>query len=277
MVDDTFNRIEAKLILWATKQVAGLITWVSGIMLSTPLELLQSDAFNNLHNIMIKISLAFMVPILAWCGIRHIVGIDQASEVISTLTRMALVPILIKLIPWMIIMATEIFNKLSHMMTSNIKGFAPSEITNLQGAEVGILLFIVIYLYLVVRLILFYAYRNYAILALTLFSPFIVLMWAIPGGQDRLEKFKGEVISLLATQFLHSIQLVLLMGITVGIGGTSTGKTSVLLVQIGALMFMLRTPEWVESYLQLGGSIGSGSIGNISVIRTIKRVLGRNV
>lgn len=66
----------------------------------------------------------------------------------------------------------------------------------LAGMELGLEVFVVIYLVLVIQLIMYYAWRNYVILDLLLFTLLIIVIWVLPGNSDKVNKWRSKLTLL---------------------------------------------------------------------------------
>jgi hypothetical protein len=139
-------------------------------------------------------------------------------------------------------------NRLSLALLKAVPNVKIETVLAPSGLEIGLLIFTVIYLVMLVKLLLFYCYRNYAFLVMVALFPLILLTY-VTGHINKIQRWIKELSTLLITQVIHALQLVILVSMTVVVGQTTRPGIPSILLQIGALMFMLKTPDWLAEYM----------------------------
>ncbi len=267
--------VEGALSQWIAGQVLGVTQWLSTLLLYTPSAFLQSEAFKEIHGFVAALAYAGMVPVLAWAGIRTVVGKQTAEEAVRQVARFAVVPVGIHLTPPAVLMFLNLFNNLAGMILQAAP-LNPEQALTPPVFDVTLLIFLALYVWLAVQLVKFYCYRNYAIAVLVALSPLMLLAWAVDEGH-KFQRWQGEVMALLTTQVAHALQLVILVAMTVGAGSVAEEGVPIIAIQVGALMFMTRTPEWLKEYMHTvpeGLSMQGLRRNTLTVNRLLRRVKG---
>lgn len=246
---DLVQQTETAFMQWVAQQVVTLISWLSTLLLTTPSVFLESPEFVRVHRLVALLAIAAMLPVLGWIGLRTILGGSLPDDVGGAVGRMICGALSLEIVPVAVRMAINLFNNLSSILLQALPTVTPDQVLHPSGLELGMILFVGMYVFLVMKLVLYYAYRNYALIVLVALSPLMLLLWSLPGQSDRMGRWVREITVLLTTQVVHAIQLVILVAMTVGTSGTAIGFP-LLLVQIGGLMFMAKTPTWLADYMQ---------------------------
>jgi hypothetical protein len=247
-LENVINNIDAGISQWIAKQMLSATQLISSLLLSTPSELLKSKPFETIYLTTTAIAYAGILPSVGYIGIRALIGKMDAEEVFKNLGRLILVPVGIKIIPGLVILFLNIMNRLSLILIKAAPDVGIEKALSPAGLEIGLLVFTVIYLVLLVKLLLFYCYRNYAFLVMVALFPLIIMTYAT-GHIDKIKRWVKELSTLLLTQVIHALQLAILVSMTLVAGSNSEAGIPLILLQIGALMFMLKTPQWLEEYM----------------------------
>lgn len=234
---------------WIAEQILSITELFNTFLLSTPIEILQSRAFQKVYLVMLAIAYAAILPTVAYIGIKALLGHMDGEEVLKSLGRLVIIPIGVHIGPGIVTGFMGVMNTLARLLisaTPMIK--ASDQILSSTGLELGILIFTVAYLVLIFRLIMYYCYRNYALLFLTALFPLILLTYAT-GHTDKIQRWIREMTALLLTQVIHALQMVVLVAMTLFTGANSDPGIPLICVQIGALIFMNKTPQWLAEYI----------------------------
>jgi hypothetical protein len=246
---DPVNWVEVKLVQWAAGQVMGLTAWLTSSLFTTPLWFLETSAFRDAYALMDLLATTAMVPIVAWVGLRLLAG-ERIEALFSTMGRLALAPILVKITPGLMRLGASTFDSLTRSMLSAMKGLQPfSGSSDAVSAEGGLVIFLIIYALLATRLILWYAYRNFALITMLALAPVVFVLSAIPGHRHALAKWVSDVSAFLTTQVCHALELLILAAIVTRAADNAQGfqgYLATLMLQIGGLQFMVRTPDWLR-------------------------------
>ena len=249
LFSNLLDSMEDQLFQWISGHILSVTGQLSNLILYTPTDLLRSAEFQQVYNLVAGIALSLLLPVVGWIGFKHMVSDDESHELYVGLARVVAVPIFIKLAPYFANFVINIANSLAASFLSAQNGAKMGEALSPSSLQISLLIFLIIYLFLLLKLILYYCYRNYAILAFLLFSPLVIALWAIPSQTGKLDRLVKDFTSLLVTQVIHSIQLMLLIVMTTSVGRVVEPGFPLLLFQIGALQFMSTVPNWLRDYI----------------------------
>lgn len=236
------------LLLWIGNQVSGLVSLTGSLLLSFPTHFLETAQFKQLYSLVTITALVFLPGCMVYRFLRAVMGdrrwafMDQ-QDVILFIVRFAALTALILKAPEIFI----IFSRLANQMVIVLLGitnvgllYQPSSL----GLELIILALLVTIVFYAIRLIIYYAVRNFHLIILVLTTPFVLVRWVIFGDSSKIETWLNQLIGLIAVQILHAFILVILAHL-VGLEpppDTSGKLTKVwaAMVQIGAMELMLR-------------------------------------
>ncbi len=234
---------------WIAQQILNLTQVLDKYLLSTPVDLLHSKAFHMIYLLTTGIAFAALLPAVGVIGFKALNGKISGEEVLKQLGQLALVPLGIVIAPPIIIAFLTLMNTLARILVYATPLINDSDkILFPTGLELGLVIFTVIYIVLVIRLILYYCYRNYGLLFLVASLPLILLISAV-GQAHRIQRWMKEMLALGVTQVIHALQLLILVAMTIVVGGNSEPGIPMICIQIGALLYMNKTPHWVEDYI----------------------------
>ena len=140
-----------------------------------------------------------------------------------------------------------IFSRLANQVVTILLGLANLGLVfqpNAHGLELIILALLITIVFYAIKLIVYYAVRNFHLVILILTTPFVLVRWVIFGDSSKVEAWLNQLIGLIAVQILHAFILVILAHL-VGLDPPpeTSGKLTKLwaaMVQIGAMELMLR-------------------------------------
>ncbi|MFW6016076.1 MAG: hypothetical protein ACOCRK_06530 [bacterium] len=237
------EKLEQPIIDFILNQISNITGLLIDTMLSAPLYFLRLQEFSSIHLLITKLALAAILPFVAWQGFKLMSNMITVEQLQESLKRVLLMPLFALLSPPLITSILSIVNQISITLLNTTTGaeqaFRPKTL------EITLIIFVGIYLYLMVKLLLYYSFRNFAIIFLIAFSPALYLVWSIPGKFDKLDVWINELSSLFLTQVIHVIELLLLLSLV----RISSAGFQGLLIQIGALLFMVETPDWLGKYI----------------------------
>lgn len=262
---------EQKLTEWLTQQVVQLTTWLGSILLSTPQVAMDSPGWQTVYRMVATAAYAAAVPVLAWVALQVVAGMQDHAALTGCVKRLVFMPIVVELTPRAVGAVMDLCNRVARAIVE-ANGAAQVPAANTQGAQLGlILLMVIVYGVLLMRLVLYYAYRYYAVMVLTALAPLAMLVWIAPGGENRLTKWKDEIVALLVTQVVHALELLLLIVMTVGVGSAAQLQGFPLLtLQIGAVLYMLRTPELLREFMSRADPVAEIR-GLVASMRSLRR------
>lgn len=230
---------------WFTESVLSGVDNLTSIivdaLLSTPLYFLNSRGFMSIYMYMAKLALVSLLPIIAWFGLKYMSGKMNENELIQSMKRIFILPMFILFSPFLIKKFIAVINKISIILlkTSTIG------VTYPKNLDLVMIIACIIYAYLMFKLLIYYSFRNFGIVFLVAISPLLYLLWSFPNRYDRFDMWVSEITTLFLTQLAHVVQLILLMSITrKGFDGIPS-----LIMQIGALLYMVKTPDWLAKYV----------------------------
>lgn len=256
-----------KLENWIMENIINSLDKLTGflvdVMLKSPLFFLNTNTFEMIYySTIAKFSVMMSLPVGAFVFLKMLAQKTPSNQIKESMIRIFLMPVFIGLSPVVLKKLLKLVTDISHTLynTSVIN-------QNLQiggGLDRAVLIIAsIVYIFLLGKLTLYYSFRNFGIIFLLMISPFLYLFWCIPGRFDKINVWLEEITSLFVVQIIHIIQFLILLGLI----KVSSGLEGVLL-QIGALLFMSRTPEWLQKYI--GGNVSVPS--NIEIKKYVDTV-----
>lgn len=213
-------------------------------MFEVPLWFLESEGFNRIYDVTSKMALIISLPLGVYMCLKLMSNRVNEYQLKIVFIRMFFLPIFIMVAPKILTEFLKVVNRVSNILLDLEMINRDFEIQGDLHTTVTII-FLVIFLYLVIKLIIYYAKRNFAIIFLIIISPLLYLIWSMPGRFNKMNAWITEISNLFLTQLVHVIQLlILLMIVRSGVEGL-TG----LVLQVGALLYMVETPVWLEKYI----------------------------
>jgi hypothetical protein len=247
-LENFINQVDASFSKWIAEQIINFTKLLDQFLLSTPISLLESKAFHMVYLVSTGIALAGITPMVAVVGFKAMMGKMDGEEALKSLGRLALIPIGTFLAPGLIISFLKVMNALARILVYATPNINAKDNLFPAGLELGVLVFTVIYLVLVVRLLLYYCYRNYGLLFLVASFPVILLTYAT-GHIEKIRRWTKEMTALMLTQVIHAFQLLLLVVMTMIVGSGAEPGIPTICFQIGALLYMNKTPQWLADYI----------------------------
>lgn len=242
LFENLTKQLDQKISGWLLEQVTRATQLLIKYLLSTPLHIMNSPYFREIYWLVAKLSLATLLPFLGYFGLRIITGQTRMEDVSRTFWRIMLMPAFILFAPYFVKKLILFINQISEILL-NSKSFTGGYVP--QHLDIVTILVVISFLYLMFKLILYYAMRNFFLMAHVAISPVFYLIWSMPGRYDKFNKWCQEITTLLTTQLIHIIELLLLLSITKIDNNSFDG----LIFQIGALIVMNKTSDWIGEYL----------------------------
>lgn len=224
----------SQLIINTIMRASGIL---SRILLTTPIQVLCSDQFTSFYCTIQRLVIIAFLPIIGWVFMSTITGKIRERDAIASIIRLCVASIMMNLVIPFIVALLSLTNRIVSILTQSFD-IMPS---TSQTTDIAMAIFFVIYMFFLYKLIIYYCYRNYAILAESINFIFISILWAT-GKTKALDKWFKKIIKLVIIQLAHTIQLILMTFMV------SAGSMSFFL-QIGGLIYMYKTPEWLDEYI----------------------------
>lgn len=247
-LESGLDHLNSMTASWLSRQVMEVTRWITVLLLHTPTAFLESEPFQQVYGFMSTLAFGLTVPAIMWVGFQAIRGATTVEEGINQAIRFTLVPIGVHLLPRMVLLSLNLFNNLTRLVLDT-SPIPPERALNPGVFSVTLILFLGLYVWLSIQLVRYYCYRNFALVVLVAFAPILFLTWAVDRG-TRLTKWRDELIGLMTTQVVHALELVILVTMTVGAGSVADSGIPIIAIQVGALTFMVKTPEWLSGYIQ---------------------------
>lgn len=237
-----------RLIDWITTQLIKIATLIPDLLLSTPLSFIKSDGFDYIYNIIFVLSCSISAAIVTYQAFKIALGKITVDQFIDHFWKVLLLPVFsyfaVDIVSFFITQANSlteaIVNTVYHVSPSSSDSVFTSTLT-----QWSFILFIPAYLWYVFKLFLYYAWRNFRILELSMYAPAIYLIDCIPSHTGKISMWINELNSLLLTQVAHALQYLLLALVTVHAGDNPL----MFLTQIGCLMSMDKTTKLIKRYI----------------------------
>ncbi len=237
---------QESFLSWVGNQVSGLVNLTGTLLLSFPTHFIETSGFQQLYSLVTVIALVFLPACMAYRFVRAVMGdrkwafLDQRDVIFFVVRFLVLTAVILKA-PQIFVL----FSQLANQIVSTFLSLADfGVIGQPHGLELIILALLITIIFYALRLIIYYAVRNFHLIILILTTPFVLVRWVIFGDSSRVEMWLNQLIGLIAVQVLHAFILVILAHLMVLDPPPETsGKLTKLwaaMVQIGAMELMLR-------------------------------------
>lgn len=238
----------SKIATWLSAEIVALTSYLSAIFLSLPVFFLTSKPFNFIYNLIFTFSTSVALIIVLYHA--FLIGLNKNTidDYMTFLFKLMFLPIFTHFAPEIVIIFITLTNKLTANILNVVQTIQPSGELNLfNSAILGLaqIVFLVLFVFYLFKIFLHYARRNFRILELVVYAPFIYLISCMPKYNDKLNLLIHEIASLLITQIVHSIEFLILSSLTL-LAGENLG---VFITQIGALICMNESINLVEKYI----------------------------
>ena len=275
-VDSLKDRFAAELV----QIISDIYNLLSEWLLSIPIDFLMSPAFEEVYMLIVRMAILLSaIPTLV-LGFKVLTGRCNNKQAVNTLKKLLLLPIFSIASPLLIRLFASKAEKISRVINEGVNLIQLSEGVSLAAFGITSLVLSVIFVFKLISLLLYFAQRNFKLLMLIIFAPLLYLFWSMPEHKGQMKRWESEVVLLFSTLIAHSIELLVLYYITIGVGLSNIESrsqfVSVLLTQVGALIFMDKTPQWLSKYIANTGYEGyllkkrSKDVWNI-----LKRIAGK--
>lgn len=237
---------QESLLSWVGNQVSELVKLTSSLLLSFPTHFIETPGFKQLYALVTVIALVFLPSCMAYRFVRAVMGdrrwafVDQRDVILFIVRLLVLAAVILKA-PQIFVL----FSQLANQAVAIFLSLADFDlIVHPHGLELIILALLITIVFYALRLIIYYAVRNFHLIILVLTIPFVLVRWVIFGDSSKIEAWLNQLIGLVAVQVLHAFILMILARL-VGLeappdtGGKLT-KLWAAMVQIGAMELMLR-------------------------------------
>lgn len=246
---------QESVLLWIGNQVSELVRLTSSLLLSFPTHFLETPQFQQLYALVLVFALVFLPACMAYRILRAVMGnrrwafVDQRDVILFVVRFLVLIAVVLKA-PQVFIIFSHLANQIvAILLGASSFGLAlyPGS-TGFEVIFIGLLITIIFYS---VKLIIYYAVRNFQLIILILTTPVVLVRWVIFGDSHRVETWLNQFFGLLVVQVLHAFILVILTHlIRLEPSDTNSKLTKVwaAMVQIGAMELMLR-PELILGHI----------------------------
>lgn len=246
----TWN-LEGKAVAWLIEKLTGVTSSVAGTLLHTPTVFLESEAFTTIYRQVVLMADSILLPVVAGYGLAVVMGWHEDTE--GVVKRLATAALVINAAPVGVRWLVEAGNALAAYVASGAAIAAPI-INDPRGAETGLILWVLVYLYLIMRVALQSARRTFGLVAWTALAPFIWMFSFLPGQAHQGTRWISKVVGLVVEQVAVAIEMALMVRLTMTPAIANVPAGQVLLFQAGALLFAAETPaiaqEWVATGAQ---------------------------
>ncbi|MFW6243167.1 MAG: hypothetical protein ACOC2W_03315 [bacterium] len=226
------------------KFIISMTRFFQRVMLVTPTEYMRSSEFWQIYNKVIYLSISLLAIFLSMLALMKLFG--KSVNIEETGKKLLLFPFIIVLAPYFLFRVIEIFNRIS-LLIINTEGMIPPKRAE-AFIVLGILVFMGIYLFLLFKLILFYAERVIWIILFAVLIPLVFSLWIIPKYENIVNEWCNKIIGLLLVQVIHSLVLLILGTLIIGLSNSNAGLTIV--YQVGGLLVMNKADKEISRLLQ---------------------------
>lgn len=249
VIDNAFLRGEARVVAWLTEKVTDVTASVAGTLLHTPTAFLESESFRQVYGQVVVMADVLLLPMVAGYGLATVLGWHEDTEGVAK--RLATAALAINVAPTGVRWLVEVGNALAAYVASGATIVSPI-INDPRGAETGLLLFLVIYAYLIVKIALQAARRTFGLVGWTALAPVVWMSSFLPGQEHRGQWWLGKVFGLVAEQVAVAVELALMVRLTMTPSVAAVPPAQVFLFQAGALLFAAETPSIVQEWVATG-------------------------
>lgn len=225
----------------------------------TSTDIIDSPGFANLYRFFTRMSMAFVLLIFVFNAFKLIFN-RESTNVTILIFKTGLGLAYLSAVPWLIKGVIWINNMLCDAAITFVGGkgvFAP--LMSPQYDKTYMLIFVLVYCVFAIRLVFYYYARDYLITMLVLFAPFMWFMWLDEDLKKNTSIWLRSLITLIFTQFVHSIQLTIFTVVILGSGGgteTFWGDINNAIFSIIAMTYMVKTPAFLKEFTY---EVSSGS------------------
>lgn len=240
------TRWQESLFLWIGRQVSEVVKMLGSLLLSFPTHFIETPGFQQLYSLVTVVALVFLPAMLAYRFIRAVMGerrwafLNQ-QDIILFIVRFLILTAVVLRAPQLFVVFSSLANRIVASFLDMGDFTLVVQPYGLELIIVGLLITIVFY---ALRLIIYYAVRNFQLVTLLLTTPFVLVRWVIFGDSGKVESWLNQLLSLVVVQVLHAFLLIVLTRLmALEPSPETSGKVSKLwaaMVQIGAMELMLR-------------------------------------
>lgn len=241
-------RIEQNIYAWLLERIVAMVNFVAKILLTTPLGIFDSPGFNSAYDSICDLAMIILPVCWAILGLAMLIGYVRPHELYNAVPRVITGLVVMFFAPKVFRFIVEVFNVLSKAILYTPDVALQIRITGGLALQYTALFFLIVYLVAIIALIIYYAYRSFGIMFLVAITPIMAVLYMFPRQEARIKFWLRMLMVLIVTQVIHSLELMIFNAIMVGLAG-SEGVLGVLTAQIGAVIFMLRTPKLLGSML----------------------------
>lgn len=246
---------QESVLLWIGNQVSELVRLTSSLLLSFPTHFLETPQFQQLYALVLMFALVFLPACMAYRILRAVMGnrrwafVDQRDVILFVVRFFVLVAVVLKA-PQVFI----IFSRLANQIVAILLGASNFNLAfypRAMGLEIILISLLIIIVFYSIRIIIYYAVRNFQLIVLILTTPVVLVRWVIFGDSHRVETWLNQFLGLLIVQVLHAFILVVLarlVGLEPSEANGKLTKVWAAMVQIGAMELMLR-PELILGHI----------------------------
>ncbi|MBZ4649146.1 hypothetical protein [Thermosipho sp. (in: thermotogales)] len=211
----------------------------------TDTSFLTNKTIRTIYNTGLKIICSLFVILLTYLGLIALLG--HHIDYIELIYKFIAINVLFLIIPKIINILISFNNVLTKFIISSTVGKIDVFKSIGTGKEnLLFIVFIIITTVLIIRLLIYYYIRWFEIIFIYLFSPYAMYLW-LGGNQNILKICLKELITLIFTPTIHSIQLAIYIAISLAPPKTFSGPFDQLLLMIASMLVMLKTPIWLNN------------------------------
>lgn len=276
MIDEKTWSIEGKAVAWLIQKITGVTSNVAGTLLHTPTAFLESPAFTGIYRQVVLMADAILLPAVAGYGLAVVLGWREDTE--GVVKRLATAALVINAAPIGVRWLVEAGNALAAYVASGAAIAAPI-VNDPRGAETGLILWVLVYLYLVMRVALQSARRTFGLVAWTALAPLVWMFSFLPGQAHRGSQWISKVVGLVIEQVAVAIEMALMVRLTMAPAIADVPAGQVILFQAGALLFATETPAIVQEWAATGGhprDLGKAAM-DLLTLRRLRQQVGTQV
>ena len=214
--------------------------YLQNILLTSPTIFIETNEFWRVYRKVTKLSILVLAYVFIRVSIMKILG--KKVDIDGLFSRLFTYILLTRVGPHLMIIVIDFFNQIVAELIEFQQILKPE-----SHSDLSLIIFLIIFIVMVVRLILWYFERMILLLLYTLLIPLILSLRCTHAYFDVGNKLVKDIRDLLVTQVVHSLILLILGSVVMAASGLN--PVFRLGCQIGSLSLMNKIESKVVEFL----------------------------
>ena len=226
---------------WVHTHIVSTTQFFQEILMTTPTVFMTTEGFWFVYRQTTKLSIVILFIVFCDISVRKLLG--KRVDTNGLLEKVMAYAILTKVGPHIMIKVIELFNRIVAILIKTQDGIVPAEGT---GSSLAIIFFLVVFIVMVLRLLLFYFERLIWLIFYTIIIPVVLALRCSVRFKHLGSNLTGEIMNLLVVKVAHALVLLILGTIIMGV--SELDPFLALGCQIGALSSMTKMEEKIITF-----------------------------